>query len=106
MSARDEYISGLRELADLLEANPQLVLPENQFGVMPQNREQMQLWADALSQPKENHSTHNFISIRGHIGALQVSAFGSATKFGRQITRERVTTEYEVEPFLAAAVTT
>lgn len=103
---RAEYVAGLRALADLIESHPELCVPSTGTGcshwsVMPRTREDMQAWVAVLVDPVEKIAD-NFVSVRGKVGSLSVSAFGSASRFGRQITCERVTTEYEVESFLAA----
>jgi hypothetical protein len=108
-TARSQYIAGLRALADLLETHPALCLPATGSGVsdmsvMPKSREQMQTWVDALESPVEKIG-QRFVSVRGNVAALKVSAFGPARTFGSEITRERVTTEFVVQSFLSAEAT-
>jgi len=105
---RAEYIAGLRKLADLLVAAPQLSLPEgngpacyDDLDVHVHNgREEMAAWAALLTDAAEGVAGSNY-EITGRIHGVYISAFtGAASLGGREVTREQ--TVFEVEPFLSA----
>jgi hypothetical protein len=73
---RAEYIAGLRMLADLLEARPELMKPHGYLQVIPlgevQSREQLAAWARALPGKKEKQITDQFANLVGTLRGVQV----------------------------------
>lgn len=73
---RAQYIRGLRMLADLLEARPELLVPHGPLSVVPlgerESREQLAAWARALPGKKDKEINDRFANLVGSLRGLRI----------------------------------
>lgn len=107
MSSREEYTAGLRALADLLDANPELHLPWTgtagtavQVCVANEDDPQRALaaWAASLPGHKRKDADETFFNLRGQVGAVHVEVFA----YRSQVCRRVVTGTQEVTKTIPA----
>ncbi|HEX5347886.1 MAG TPA: hypothetical protein VFW64_12430 [Pseudonocardiaceae bacterium] len=95
MSARQEYIDGLRALADLLEANPDLRLPytgRDRGGallVMPHGdeRDEVAEWARALPGEKSKTVRDEYFDLDGQLHGLHLRVIAHRDKVCRKVVK-------------------
>lgn len=106
--ARVEYIAGLRALADLLEAQPELMKPHGYLSVVPlgerQSREQLAAWARALPGRKQKQITDEFANLVGFLRGLEIKVIAYRDEVCERITTgvETVTKKVKDPEALAA----
>lgn len=91
---RAEYTAGLRMLADLLDAHPELMTPHNEIQVIPIGaelaREQLAAWARALPGKKDKQITDEMANLLGSLRGVKIQVLAY-----RDEVCERVTTGVE-----------
>ena len=108
MTGREEYTAGLRALADLLDANPELRLPWTgtedtavQVCVAGADDPQRALaaWAAALPGLKSKEPDETFFNLRGQVGAVHVEVFAYRSQVCRRVvTGTREVTKTVMDP--------
>lgn len=101
MTARDQYIEGLRRLADALEADPEMVLPydgtASELSVFTQTKTELQAWARALpgTKTKEVDDTSPVygFELHGSIAGVRVLVYSHRDEV---CTRRVVDTRVEI----------
>lgn len=106
---RAEYIAGLRQLADLLAAHPELMTPHGALQVIPlgeqQSREQLAVWARALPGKKEKQINDTFANLVGTLRGLQVKVVAYRDEVcERVVTGVETVTKKVKDPQALAAV--
>jgi hypothetical protein len=112
-TARAEYIAGLRELADALEAHPELQLPYNgrpggsAINVIPvdHEREQLAAWARVLPGQKDKKPRGEYFDLVGAFRGLHIKVICTRDEVcERVVVGEREVTEEVPDPEALAAV--
>lgn len=109
---RAEYIAGLRVLADLLDANPDLRIPydgqaQAPLMVMPHGDERAALaqWARALPGRKEKQTRDGYFDLIGSLRGLYIKVICHRDEVCEKVvTGTREVTEEVADPELLAAV--
>lgn len=106
---RAEYIAGLRALADLLEAQPELMKPHGALQVIPlgeqQSREQLAVWARALPGKKDKQINDTFANLVGTLRGVQVKVVAYRDEVcERVVTGTETVTKKVKDPEALAAV--
>lgn len=84
-TSRENYVAGLRQLADTIEANPELVLPytggESTFDVFTETAEETKAWRKVIPgfvSEKVTPTDHYPIELRGAVAGVTVGIFAKA----------------------------
>jgi hypothetical protein len=98
MTDRSEYVKGLRALADFLEANEAVKLPQSGSSlpiyVYPKSRSELSAWASVLTakQAKVEELSPYPLKLRGMLDGVRVLASSKAALVDSVVT-ETVTVE-------------
>lgn len=108
---RAEYIAGLRMLADLLEAHPEVMTPHRQIQVIPLGaevcREQLAAWARALPGKKDKEIGDRMVTLVGWLRGVKVQVLAYRDEVCERITTGVETVTREVpDPEALAKVPT
>jgi hypothetical protein len=97
---RGEYTKGLRALADLLDNNPELILPydgsNDRYGLLSvipgdDSAEQLAAWAKALPGLKKKQVSGEYLYLTGALHGLHLQVIGQRDQVCRRVvtgTRE------------------
>lgn len=111
---RDEYIAGLRMLADLLEAHPELMLPYDGGDGSPlciipigraRQREQLTAWAKALPGRKEKKPRGDAFDLTGTVRGVHIKVICNRDNVCEKVVlgTETVTETVPDPEYMAAA---
>jgi len=112
---RAEYIAGLRVLADLLESDPDLVLPTyGAHGYLPlsvhvtcseNQREELARWSRAIPGTKTKQVTDDYMRLGGMLRGLHIKVVAARDEVcERVVVGTREVTEEVPDPQALAAV--
>ena len=104
---RDDYIAGLRQLADLLERNESLILPYSSysaFNMFTHSKKELQDWAKAFPGTLEKEFSDIDIILKGALNGISIKIYGDRegvcerVVVGTREVKHPATPAYEAKP--------